>query len=77
MTLAERRAWSQGVLSALRERGQLAAGDVVEIHAGAAYRDYGLVEGLAARGCMVEVATKGLSLGQQLRFYRTENERFQ
>ena len=69
-SVAQRRAWSARVLSQLREMGDLGAGDVVEIHAGADYRDYGLVEGLRAQGVAVVVPTEGLRLGEQLRFYR-------
>ena len=69
-SVAQRRAWSGRVLSQLREMGDLGAGDVVEIHAGADYRDYGLVAGLRAQGVDVVVPTEGLRLGEQLRFYR-------
>lgn len=44
-------------------------GAVVEIHAGADYRDWGLVEGLRARGALVSVPTEGLTQGRQLAFY--------
>jgi Family of unknown function (DUF6884) len=67
----ERRSWSRRVLSALDERVRFRPGDVVEIHAGAEYRDYGLLEGLAVRGCVIEVPTAGLSMGRQLQFYRS------
>lgn len=69
-SVAQRRAWSARVLSQLRGVGDLGAGDVVEIHAGADYRDYGLVEGLRTQGVDVVVPTEGLRLGEQLRFYR-------
>ncbi|MBE1603724.1 DUF6884 domain-containing protein [Actinopolymorpha pittospori] len=68
-TRAERRAWSEAVLRRLDGETRPASGDVVEFHAGAEYRDYGLLEGLVARGCRVEVPTSGLPLGRQLQFY--------
>ena len=46
------------------------AGEVFEIHAGAEYRDFGLVEGLRVRNCPVEVPTEGMRIGEQLRFYK-------
>jgi hypothetical protein len=66
---AQRHAWSNEVLAALEDRVRPGPGDVAEIHAGADYRDYGLVEGLQARGCRIEIPTAGLTLGLQLRFY--------
>jgi hypothetical protein len=66
---AIRRAWSALVVDALvRELGDLEA-YVFEIHAGAAYREFGLVAGLERRGALVEVPVKGLSQGAQLAFY--------
>jgi hypothetical protein len=66
---SHRRAWSAGVLYALvQELGKL-DGHVFEIHAGATFRDYGLVEGLERRGAVVEVPARGLSQGGQLAFY--------
>jgi hypothetical protein len=66
---SHRRVWSQDVLAGLsRLLGDL-SGAVFEIHAGAAYRDSGLVEGLEDRGAVVEVPAEGLGLGEQLRFY--------
>jgi hypothetical protein len=65
----KRREWAVGVLRALeRELGGLSA-YAFEVHAGAAYRDYGLIEGLLNRGADVEVPAAGLSQGEQLAFY--------
>lgn len=66
---AQRRAWTQQVLHQLDELTQPGIGDVVEIHAGAEYRDFGLVDGLQERGCEVDVPTEGLRIGDQLHFY--------
>ena len=66
---AERRAWASRVLGQLEgELGSL-RGLTFEIHAGANYTDWGLVEGLRERGATVEQPLAGLSLGQQLAFY--------
>jgi hypothetical protein len=66
---AGRRVWARRVLSELEARvGPLGAG-VYEIHAGAAYRDCGLVDGLIVAGATVEVPAAGLSQGEQLAMY--------
>ena len=70
MGRAERRAWARRVLDELEASTLLSPSDVVEIHAGADYRDYGLVDGLRRMGCAVEVPTEGLTQGPQLRFYK-------
>ncbi|MEI8148700.1 MAG: DUF6884 domain-containing protein [Actinomycetes bacterium] len=67
---ADRRAWSAHVLASLEDRAQLHVGDIVEIHAGSNYRDFGLMEGLQAKGLTVEVPTKGLGIGFQFQFYK-------
>lgn len=71
-TRSQRRGWSLRVLAQLDERCGELAGRIVEIHAGKDYYDFGLVEGLAARGARVELPTRGIRLGEQLRFYRGE-----
>ena len=72
---AERRDWSHRVLAALDERVALRPGDVVEFHAGSEYRDWGLVDGLLARGVTVETPTEGIPLGRQLAFYAEARRR--
>jgi hypothetical protein len=67
---AARREWSGRVLAAIDDRVRLASGDEVEIHAGAEYREFGLVEGLRSRACTVENPTEGLGIGRQLQFYK-------
>ena len=67
---AARRAWSAKVLHQLEGHLGDLAGHTFEIHAGAAYRDFRLADGLARRGASVEVPAEGLRQGQQLRFYR-------
>jgi hypothetical protein len=66
---ARRRAWSSSVLAAIDRQVVSRPGDIFEIHAGAEYRDYGLVEGLQARGCVVVVPTAHMPIGKQLQFY--------
>lgn len=65
----QRREWSRQVLQQLR--GQL--GDLgqyeFELHAGASYRDFGLVKGLEDAGALVINPTAGLRIGHQLAFY--------
>ncbi len=66
---AERRAWSARVIDALvHDLGDLGE-HAFEIHAGAAFRDFGLVDELERRGAVVEVPARGLSQGAQLAFY--------
>jgi hypothetical protein len=67
---AARRSWSLEVLAAIDEQIAPAVRDIFEIHAGSEYRDFGVVAGLAARGCQVEIPTAGMRIGEQLRFYR-------
>jgi hypothetical protein len=45
------------------------AGHQFEIHAGSAYAEFGLADGLRRAGGSVSLPAAGLSLGQQLRFY--------
>src|SRR5262245_22814516 len=53
---AERRVWSEKVLAALDEVfSQRLFGVTFEIHAGAAYCEFGLVDGLRRRGAKVEL----------------------
>ena len=72
---AERREWSRRVLAVLDKRVALRPGEVAEIHAGSEYRDWGLVDGLLARGVTVEVPTEGMRLGRQLAFYAEAKRR--
>lgn len=69
---ADRREWSDRVLTSLAEHVGLRPGEVVEIHAGSEYRDFGLVQGLQQRGVTVVVPAVGMPLGRQLAFYRDE-----
>jgi hypothetical protein len=64
-----RRRWSADVLRALSQNFGSVYGKRVEIHAGAAYRDNGLVRGLRSQGAEVLVPLEGLTLGEQLSHY--------
>lgn len=70
MNRSARRAWSTQVLRALAHRLGGLADHHFEIHAGAAYSDFGLVEGLSAAGAYVTMPAAGLGLGEQLAYYR-------
>lgn len=69
MCRAERRAWSVRVVDQIKDRIHLDADDVVELHAGAEYRSWGLEDWLLARGCVIENPTLGMPIGRQLQFY--------
>ena len=66
---SERRVWARKVLGQLDAELEVCAGLVFEIHAGANYADFGLVQGLQERGAAVERPATGLSMGRQLAFY--------
>lgn len=66
---AERRRWSERVLDALDEAVAPWEGVTVEIHAGAEYREFGLVDGIRDRGSFIEIPTAGMPIGRQLQFY--------
>lgn len=70
---ASRRAWAAKVLQDLETTLGPLAGIELEVHAGADYRDFGLVEGLQRKGATVDNPTEGLTQGQQLSFYKTTN----
>ena len=50
---AERRAWSERVLESLVARVPVLRGKAIEIHAGKAYVEYGLEDGLREAGAIV------------------------
>jgi hypothetical protein len=67
---AVRRAWSAGVVQALEHAIGQVSGVVIELHAGSAYLDYGLVAGLRERGALLDHPVQGLTLGRQLALYK-------
>ncbi len=70
MSAARKRGWSAEVLDEIRSRVRPERGDVVEFHAGADYREFGLAAGLRKMGLSVENPTQGMPIGAQLSFYR-------
>lgn len=64
-----KREWAETVLGQIDHQLGSVFGAVIEVHAGADYRDWGLVDGLGARGAMVSVPAAGLTQGRQLAFY--------
>lgn len=73
----ERQQWSREVVADLERRLGNLSGLTFEVHAGAAYRDNGVVTGVRSRGAAVENPTEGLNQGQQLAFYRRARSREQ
>ncbi len=69
---AERRAWAARVLGQLQERFGSVAGKTVEVHAGASYRKFGLVQGLRAAGARVNVPLEHARQGEQLAWYTNQ-----
>jgi hypothetical protein len=69
LTRAARREWSERVLADLAAHLGPLGKVTFEVHAGADYREFGLVDGLGAAGAAVAVPAAGLMLGHQLRFY--------
>jgi hypothetical protein len=63
-----KRDWAAGVLAQLTESVDI-PGTLFEVHAGAEYRNFGLVEGLRRWGATVEIPTEHLGQGEQLEFY--------
>lgn len=68
-SVSEKRVWAESVMTNLENTIEI-DGTIFEIHAGAEYRNFGLVSGLRQRGAAVEVPTAHLSQGRQLAFYR-------
>lgn len=68
-SLAQKRRWSEDVLSQIEERLGEVREVVFEAHAGTEYLDHGLARSLEERGAIVERPTAGLKLGEQLAFY--------
>lgn len=69
LTRRERRIWSEAVLRDLETAlGSLSLAHV-EIHAGAEYSRWGLVDGLRQRGARVTLPLEHKSFGEQLQWY--------
>ena len=68
-SVGDRRRWSAAVLAALDQALGEVRGLIFEAHAGHYYLDFGLADGLRARGADLERPTEHLGLGSQLSFY--------
>ena len=69
--LSVRREWSHVVVAQLEERlGHDLSPFVFEVHAGAAYTNFGLVDRLAALSARVEQPLEGLRQGERLHYYK-------
>ncbi len=66
----QRRSWSRGVVDALVARHSSIEGEVVEIHAGKDYIDFGIESGLAEVGVTVTRPLLGIPIGRHLGWYR-------
>ena len=69
MGRAARRAWAAGVVQSLQRRLGSLQGHHFELHAGANYLEFGLVDALVRSGASVSWPTRGLPMGKQLRYY--------
>jgi hypothetical protein len=67
---SERRLWSQRVLGELRQELGDMRGLAFEVHAGVAYADFGLTDGLEEAGAVVMLPLEGLGLGKRLAYYK-------
>ncbi|MDQ3573621.1 MAG: hypothetical protein M3404_01665 [Actinomycetota bacterium] len=67
-SVGAKRAWATSVLCQLESSVSI-AGTVFEIHAGAEYRNFGLVNELLRHGATVEIPAEHLGRGEQLAFY--------
>jgi len=73
-TLAYRREWSQRTARAVVDLCRRLGVFTVEVHAGAAYLEHGLIGGLNAAGLRVLWPVRGLRIGEQLAWYDEHTE---
>jgi len=69
-SITERRRWSQQVLSELEEKLGDLRGITFEVHAGASYLGFGLVDGLIAGGARVGSPVERMPQSKRLQFYK-------
>ncbi len=67
-----KREWSKRALAQIDKALGPCADATFEIHAGSAYMNFGLADGLAGRGASLEWPVAGLRLGEQLAFYAAD-----
>ena len=68
-SVAAKRAWAAMVVAQLEAEVDVPR-TTFELHAGAQYADFGLVDGLRHRGATVVIPTAHLAIGEQLAFYK-------
>lgn len=73
---SERAEWGRRVLSDVDRRIGSVSGKIIEIHAGAEYREYGVRRGLESRGARVAVPLGHLNRGEQLAWYKAKASGF-
>ena len=66
----ERRRWAAGVVQALQRRLGTLQGHHFELHAGANYLEFGLIDALTQHGGTVSWPTRGVPMGKQLQYYQ-------
>ena len=66
---AYREEWSRTTADSIVASANSVGADTVELHAGAAYLDHGLVRHIEAAGLSVSRPLKGLKIGEQLAWY--------
>jgi len=71
----EKERWAARVVTAINQQIQPVRGDIFEIHAGANYRDFGLIDALENLGCTIENPTEKMQIGKQLKFYQNPPRR--
>jgi hypothetical protein len=69
-TRDERRRWAEGMVHSLENRLGTLQGVHFELHAGANYIEFGLMDALTRRGATVSWPVRGLTMGKQLQFYQ-------
>lgn len=68
MSMAEVKAWSEAVITQLKEQNLLDAGNEFVILAGERYRTY-ILDALSK--CKVEIPTKNMKIGEQLAYFNS------
>jgi len=68
-SIPERRRWSALVIEQFKKTVGSPSGKVIEVHAGASYRNFGLVQGFRALGATVVVPLEHARQGEQLAWY--------
>jgi hypothetical protein len=73
---SSRREWAAQVLQQIDERLGPLGGVEFELHAGSAYLDFGLIDGLLERGASVVNPLQGMSMGKRLAYYKRSRHEY-